>query len=445
MLPFVFDAPAVERKTRFEIRLEARLDEHEQRDVFAIEVFPPEGKPDVGDASFALLDAAGDGAALLKGAGVPFRAVSAAGTEWIDALSPADVLVIGRKSLPPPGVQRLLLAKAAGGLRIVCFEQVATNVFGLRNDDPNTRHAFVGAAGHPLLQGLVDEDFRNWRGASDILECYPDYRRGFEYGRLDHYNGKGFFGQSEFAHWSSQGTVAAFHFEKPRTGNATALLSSGFDMLYTPLAELRVGRGALLLCALDVSNRYGTDPVATRVVNRLLERAARPPAAAPKRRLLVWGNPYWREVFDTLGRPFAVLDDPAAARDGDVLWLGIGDCPARERLRLVTSAEVAASDAAAEKERSIKALLDDEPPLPLVDEVLADLRAEAVVEEWRSDAVLARLEAVRRAAPRLAAFAAGGGTVVVPYAPAAECLDWLPFALRPEMKEVFLGCPVGVP
>ena len=79
-----------------------------------------------------------------------------AGSAWIATLAPTDVLVIGRKSLPPPQEQRRLLAKAAEGLRIVCFEQVATNVFGLRNDDPNTRHAFVSAAGHPLLQGLDD-------------------------------------------------------------------------------------------------------------------------------------------------------------------------------------------------------------------------------------------------------------------------------------------------
>lgn len=74
-------------------------------------------------------------------------------------------------------------------------------------------------------------------------------------------------------------------------------------MLYSPLLDLAIGRGRLLVCALDVSNRYGIDPVATRVVNRLLQTVVQAETPSATGELAVWGNDYWPGVMKELGRP----------------------------------------------------------------------------------------------------------------------------------------------
>jgi len=68
--------------------------------------------------------------------------------------------------------------------------------------------------------------------------------------------------------------VATYVIEKPQVGAARALLDCGFDLSETPLLEVRRGKGTLILCQLDVTNRYGTDPVATRLVDNLLQYAS---------------------------------------------------------------------------------------------------------------------------------------------------------------------------
>ncbi len=44
---------------------------------------------------------------------------------------------------------------------------------------------------------------------------------------------------------------------------------SGFDLAESPLLEVTRGKGRIVFCQLDVSNRYGTDPVATQLVDNL--------------------------------------------------------------------------------------------------------------------------------------------------------------------------------
>jgi len=70
--------------------------------------------------------------------------------------------------------------------------------------------------------------------------------------------------------------VATFCYQKPQLGNYRVLLQNGFDCLYTPLVEFRKGKGKVVFCQLDVIDRYGTDPVATFVLNRLVEVCTEP-------------------------------------------------------------------------------------------------------------------------------------------------------------------------
>lgn len=445
--PFSFALPEVGQKTACRIELAAKHGDEAQVDVSALEAFPREDPPDLAGRSVLVIDEEGDTSRVLRKAGIAFRPL-ALSDGWEKAIDSADLVVIGRKSLPQaPETIIKLYRKAEAGLSILCFEQVAKNVFGLENDDPNTRHAFVSAADHPVVAGLGDEDFRNWRGASDILECYPDYRKGVEYGWMNHGYAKGYFGQNEFAHWSSKGTVAAFHFEKPQTGDFTAILSSGFDMLYTPLVELRPGRGRIVVCSLDVTNRYGIDPVATRVVNRLLQysgeqrRSDRTPAAA-------WGNPYWKDVLAQTGADFRWLDDPSKLDTEKVLWLGIGDCPPRakpmkkaERAKAMTDAVELPAKLLDEGEG--EAGDDEDTPADEKDVLgeLADTKNGTDVK--LTDAEHARVRELEERKGLLSRFISNGGTAIVAVTP-QECVKWLPLDLRLGKTEEYLGDPRGI-
>jgi len=65
-------------------------------------------------------------------------------------------------------------------------------------------------------------------------------------------------------------------------GAVRALLVCGFDLQETALLEAVGGKGRLMFCQVDVTNRYGTDPVATQLVNNLLVymTSVAPPDAA---------------------------------------------------------------------------------------------------------------------------------------------------------------------
>jgi hypothetical protein len=64
--------------------------------------------------------------------------------------------------------------------------------------------------------------------------------------------------------------VATFCYHKPQAGRFRVLLDGGFDSLFTPLVEIGSQAGRVLLCQLDVTNRYGADPVITRLVDRMV-------------------------------------------------------------------------------------------------------------------------------------------------------------------------------
>ena len=451
--PFTLQAPEVQGKTAYRIELEAVEDGGTTKDEFGVEVFPSAARPDLDGARILLIDETGDTAGLLTEAGVAFARLDMAkqAETWEDAAAGSALLIIGRQSLPEdPSMQQRVFNLAANGANILCFEQTTKQVLGLRNDDPNTRYAFIAAADHPVVRGLSDEDFRNWRGASNILEPYPDYRKGIEYGRLEHKRARGFFGQCEFAHWSSNGTIASFHFEKPQVGSFKAILSSGFDMLYTPLIELNVGRGRIMLCQLDVTNRYGRDPVATLVVNRLLKHgASRKRETASE--IMWWGSSYWDKVLKELhvrSREAKTLEDLA---DASVVLLGIDTFPVRKPPKKQTAAMRAESEAEASSEVKLV------PPKAGEAEDETGEEIEELIEE--DEAQEAAAAAARRSLPpeieeritrlqahksSLAGFLKRGGTLVVPYVASEDHVEWLPLQVNVEEREVFNASTEGI-
>ncbi len=311
-LPIEFAAPEVKQKTRCKLTLAAASRNRNWQDEFRFEVFPPRKAIKVQGGSVALLDREGKLRSILRRAKVK---VSKLRPE--SDLRQFHLLLIGRKSLNSN--TRALLEQAhlrealAGGLRVLCLEQEGRSVSGLRWDDPYARNVFIRRPNHPVLAGLSNEDFRDWRGASDLTKAYPTYTMPDPARWPD-----------EFYHWSNNGVVCSFAAEKPQAGRFAVLLDCGFDQLYTPLVECLVGEGRLILCQLDLTNRYGRDPVATLLLRRLISYLD----AAPTPGSFPWayvGGTRGRELLGTLGiaaesagdedwrqKPVLVLDPEAA-------------------------------------------------------------------------------------------------------------------------------------
>ncbi len=232
-----------------------------QPDRLAIQVFPRRSAPPA-VPPVLLHDPVGDTRAMLAKAGVATAPLTA-GSD----LSQAATVVVGRRAYDE---RFLALAKATGleaavrqGLRLVVFEQTGGQPCGLRLTETSTRDVFAAVPEHPLLAGLAAADWRDWRGESDVIAPYPDAppetarnwpARGFK--------------------WGNRGIVATYVYARPHNSPFRALLHCGFDLAQSPLLEAAFGRGAVTLCQLDVTGRYGVDPVATLVVDRLLRPAA---------------------------------------------------------------------------------------------------------------------------------------------------------------------------
>ncbi len=307
--PVLLQAPEVEART--ELSLKLTLHEGREKlcdDEFAIQVWPRPPRPEVGAARIGLLDAGHGTAQVLRAAGVRAEPVTAR-----TDLSDLDALIIGADSLNAQSQQLLadlgLAAAQAHGLKVLVFEQ--TQAYGgLLLDDPNCRHVYLRASENPLLQGLSDADLADWRGQSLLTKPYPiaEDLKG-------HY-------PEEFWRWSNNGTVASFAFEKPQRGAFEVLADCSFDLMYTPLMTWRVGDGQMLLCQLDVTSRYGKDPVATLLVHRMIEWVARHEEPEPPGRMAYLGGEAGRALLAQLGCQAQQVESVAEAEGHGLLVLG---------------------------------------------------------------------------------------------------------------------------
>ncbi|MDA3962898.1 MAG: hypothetical protein PF961_19110, partial [Planctomycetota bacterium] len=94
--------------------------------------------------------------------------------------------------------------------------------------------------------------------------------------------------------WGGRGGVTSLAVEKPHFSAWRPILQTGFDLAYSPLLELPVGKGRLLLCTLDLHDHARQDPAAERLVHAVVATLASSPgtfaAERPARTLVdaVW-------------------------------------------------------------------------------------------------------------------------------------------------------------
>ena len=192
----------------------------------------------------ALYDPKGDTARLLREISLSWQPLTEANATQV--LSNVRVVIIGRDALESPRRGRLVVGEDSAFLgRLLRFADSGgvVLVFEQRNypgmfppaalSDRDSTIAFRRHADHPILAGLESADLAHW---------YPD------------------------------GIVARREIVKPDRGGFLALTDSGgSDGLATAgLAELEVGEGRVLLCQLDVTAKFGVNPIAARIVRNLI-------------------------------------------------------------------------------------------------------------------------------------------------------------------------------
>ena len=314
-IPLVYQCPSVQDKTRMRVVVTGTVLGHETEalnleEELRLHVFPRFKLPrKLGLRRIAVLDPDTQLTKALASENISFDTL-----KEDTKLENYNLLLIGRGAANPDWMSFLegrgFRTAIEKGLNVVFFEQGYSQVLGLQVETFDHRQAFVRAPHSPLLQGLDDEDFANWRGSSTTRTAYPGFDpegdwTQHEFMKHGIMNARG---QRRFWHWSNLGMVASFCFQKPHRGNFQVLIDCGFDQLYTPLLEYRHGKGRMLFCQLDVTGRYGYDPVATLLTQRIIAEYSKPAPAELRPAMLVSGE-VGKQTLEILGCPFEHLND----------------------------------------------------------------------------------------------------------------------------------------
>lgn len=262
--PLEFKAPTVAQRTEFTLTVQPVKQPRQdfKPESFAIQVFAA-AKPSAPTGTVLLYDPVGDTAKMLQKAGITYANLTPQSKLSFDAL-----LVVGRKSYD---AGFLALAKTLNleqairqGLRLVVLEQTSGTPFGLKLEETSTRQTFISH--DTLLGGLQEGGLWDLRGQSDLIEPYPDAPEW----------SKQKWPERCFK-WGNRGVVATYVYDKPHYAPFRSILNCGFDLCQSPLLEAQFGKGQVTLCQVDVTPRYGIDPVSTRLVDALLRLAAPTP------------------------------------------------------------------------------------------------------------------------------------------------------------------------
>ena len=198
------------------------------------------------------------------------------------------LLVIGRSGLSRTGNVPEWNDLTARNIRILLLEQDQSASLELMK--ARERFAFIHAGAHPVLAGFRDCDFAAWRGSHSLQKAY----------QLNS------VGQS-WSDWGNRNMVAGTVFRRPTQGNYRALLVSGFDFYQTPLLEYSGAKGAWIGCQLEISERMGSDPVATTLFARLLTYLDSRMESPEESATAFFGGPRGETLLKTLGAGYRKL------------------------------------------------------------------------------------------------------------------------------------------
>jgi beta-galactosidase len=274
-IPIAFTAPDAQgERRRMFVALSVRLDHGAGsiEDRLPIDIWPPPELPDLSGTTIATLNV--PDWPWLEKAGAQVVALERHPDFRLDR---ANLLIVGEgtsaRELELLAEQPVMSA-IQSGTNLLQLAQHRSALVGMPISYRRTRRCFIRDAHHPVLTGLADHDLFHWRGkpgAAVRLAAAAHAER--DPGKWP----------EEFWPWSSQGVVATHVLEKPQAGPFRTLIDCEFDHLYAALLECGIGRGTVMFCQLDIEDRYGSDPVPTLLLHRMvayLARAQRDPRPA---------------------------------------------------------------------------------------------------------------------------------------------------------------------
>lgn len=327
-LPIEFTAPVVAKKTDLKLKLAVRFGDLQDTPLITDEAdiriypilpklekitpilsFDPEGKTD------ALLRRAGFAPAPWNGKDV----------------SDGSVLVIGRRAMSSPEFDPKAFRSAVlAGARAVLFSQdpqLLRERGGIRVHQWINRQFWPVETqkNHPLSRGMDAADFRDWAGSGSLLP--PGNHQNLSESALR--RGYPTYGYRV----GSRGSVSSAAWEKPHHSGWTPLLEGEFDMAYSPLMELRFGRGYLLNCSLDLEER--TDPASDLLTRRVIESTITA-TVQPRREVFYLGDSPTEISLKNSGLVFTKLT--ASPPAGSLIVAGPGASLPIEKIRPLLAA-----------------------------------------------------------------------------------------------------------
>lgn len=281
-IEFVLPRDLSREKVDGRIVLFAKIGSNEHRDEFKYRAFKLyENRREV----IWLYDPVGETFELLKKLGYDARLIK-------DSLPPeVSTVVIGRKVLSKGyNLPFALKEFVQNGGKVLVMAQDPDwmrKYFGFRVARHLSRRVFPVEVSHPVLDGLDEEDLRDWKGISNLVEAYPEYP-------LEEIPPYGW-------HWGNRGAVTSSAVEKPHRGGWRPILECEFDLAYSPLMELNYGEGLLIICTLDLEDHASLDPAANRLVHQLLGYLNRGKISPTSRKVIYVGGQKGAKLLDFLG------------------------------------------------------------------------------------------------------------------------------------------------
>ncbi|HEY9604042.1 MAG TPA: hypothetical protein V6C85_20685, partial [Allocoleopsis sp.] len=286
--PIAVDLPdSTDGKTvNGEIRLIARIGNPQHQDSFVFRVFPKLPKT---TGTLTVFDPVGKTTRMLQQLGYTV-------VPW-NGSSTAQLLVIGREALS--GGYKLpgdLDAFVRNGGRAIAFSQNPEWLqrLGFRVAPHLTRRVFPIDPTHPVVNGLDEQDLRDWTGESTLVAAYPKTLNG-ESKRSPH--SSPWYGW----HWGNRGAVSSASIEKPHRSSWRPILESEFDLAYTPLMELDYGKGRLIWTSLDLEDHHSLEAAAEKLAQQAIEYAVNAPLSPKANQVILIGDDADKAKLDALG------------------------------------------------------------------------------------------------------------------------------------------------
>ena len=252
---------------------------------------------------------------FLKAAGIPFSGVTTIPESNDHAILIVDGKALSRKDFPWKRLHQFI----SGGGKALLLEaprNVYTDRFGFRTAAHVSRRVFpiAGTVKNTALSGITAEELRDWRGAGESVPA--EYgTSGEQYRRSPHRYG---------FHWGNNGSVSSIPLEKPHASGWTPLFENEYGLIYSPLMDLRIGKGILRLSTFDFIQRSETDPASMKLFSAILRDLENTEAVPERKTILCGASKEEKSLLTRMGLLFATDSKIPASGEDRLLIAGSG-------------------------------------------------------------------------------------------------------------------------